>query len=113
MVAISIRGLGRICVQTAWKLVQLFLFLIIVPPLINYASLKREAPLLAQHGNESGRWTSFCLYRVRLGLPYDVGYGQKLFLRCRGHGAPTGLSPMNGKIRALLEGSILFPFSYL
>lgn len=24
------------------------------------------------------------------GLPYDIGYGQKLFLRCRGHGAPTG-----------------------
>lgn len=27
---------------------------------------------------------------IVLGLPYDVGYGQKLFLRCRGHGTPTG-----------------------
>ncbi len=25
------------------------------------------------------------------GLPYDIGYGQKLFLRCRGHGFPTGI----------------------
>lgn len=25
-----------------------------------------------------------------LGLPYDIGFGQRLFLRCRGHGVPTG-----------------------
>jgi len=25
------------------------------------------------------------------GLPYDIGFGQKLFLRCRGHGVPTGI----------------------
>ena len=24
------------------------------------------------------------------GLPYDIGFGQRLFLRCRGQGAPTG-----------------------
>ncbi|CAF1443089.1 unnamed protein product [Adineta ricciae] len=72
MVVISVRSLSKTCVQTVWKLGQLLLFIIIVPPLINYASLKREAPLLAQHG-----------------LPYDIGYGQKLFLRCRGQGAPT------------------------
>ena len=51
MLPISIRGLGKIGLQTLWKLAQLLLFLIVVPPLINYASLKREAPLLAQHGN--------------------------------------------------------------
>lgn len=26
------------------------------------------------------------------GLPYDIGYGQKLFLRCRGHGVPTSMN---------------------
>ncbi|CAF3377612.1 unnamed protein product [Rotaria sp. Silwood2] len=62
-------NLLRTCVHTLWKLVQLILFIVIAPPLINYASLKREAPLLGQHG-----------------LPYDIGYGQKLFLCCRGHG---------------------------
>ena len=28
---------------------------------------------------------------VTPGLPYDIGYGQKLFLRCRGRGIPTGV----------------------
>jgi len=28
---------------------------------------------------------------IVLGLPYDIGFGQKLFLRCRGRGAPTGI----------------------
>ncbi|CAF2415049.1 unnamed protein product [Rotaria sp. Silwood2] len=72
MVSIALKNLSKTCIRTLWKLIQLLLFIIIVPPLINYASLKREAPLLGQHG-----------------LPYDIGYGQKLFLRCRGHGAPT------------------------
>ncbi len=50
MVAFSIKNLAKTCIHTLWKLVQLLLFMIIVPPLINYASLKREAPLLGQHG---------------------------------------------------------------
>ncbi|CAF1393053.1 unnamed protein product [Rotaria magnacalcarata] len=72
MFSSGLRNLLKTCIHTLWKLVQLLLFVIIVPPLINYASLKREAPLLGQHG-----------------LPYDIGFGQKLFLRCRGKGAPT------------------------
>jgi hypothetical protein len=51
MVAISVKNLLRTCIHTLWKLVQLLLFMIIVPPLINYASLKRETPLLGQHGS--------------------------------------------------------------
>ncbi len=51
MVAISVKNLLRTCIHTLWKLVQLLLFIIIVPPLINYASLKRETPLLGQHGS--------------------------------------------------------------
>ena len=41
----------------------------IIPPLLNYAALNRETPVLGEHG-----------------LPYDVGSGQKLFLSCRGKG---------------------------
>lgn len=55
-----------------------FLFCII-PPLINYAALNRESPILGEHG-----------------LPYDVGSGQRLFLSCKGKGLPTIImeSPM-------------------
>ena len=87
MAAISMRNLLKTCIHTLWKLVQLLLFMIIVPPLINYASLKREAPLLGQHGRQITIRYSFFLIIVS-GLPYDIGYGQKLFLRCRGHGVP-------------------------
>jgi len=41
--------------------------LCMIPPLLNYAALNRETPLLGQHG-----------------LPYDVGNGQKLFFSCKG-----------------------------
>jgi hypothetical protein len=41
----------------------------IIPPLLNYAALNRETPVLGEHG-----------------LPYDVGSGQKLFLSCKGKG---------------------------
>lgn len=44
----------------------------IIPPLLNYAALNREAPIMATHG-----------------LPYDVASGQKLFLSCVGKGVPT------------------------
>lgn len=88
---LSIKILLKTCLQTLWKLVQLFLFIIIVPPLINYASLKREAPLLNQHGRHIDLFIRED-FQFNLGLPYDIGYGQKLFLRCRGHGAPTGLA---------------------
>ena len=49
------------------------LVLCIIPPLLNYAALNRETPVLGSHG-----------------LPYDVGMGQKLFLSCKGNGLPTG-----------------------
>jgi hypothetical protein len=41
--------------------------------------------------NRYSRVFCFNLY-IHSGLPYDIGYGQKLFLRCRGHGVPTGIS---------------------
>ncbi|CAF0776256.1 unnamed protein product [Didymodactylos carnosus] len=57
---------------TMWRLLQFCLFVIVAPPLLNFASIKRESSLLSEHG-----------------LPYDVGFNQKLFLRCRGKGVPT------------------------
>ncbi|XP_059154386.1 uncharacterized protein LOC131939877 [Physella acuta] len=60
-----------------------YIFLIIfVPPFLNYASLQRETIELKPEGEL-----------------YDIGWGQKLFLSCKGKGpptvvldAPTGLS---------------------
>jgi hypothetical protein len=54
------------------KFVKYGLLMIIIPPIINYAALNREQAIMAEHG-----------------LPYDVGYGQKLFLSCKGQGLPT------------------------
>jgi hypothetical protein len=46
--------------------------LCIVPAIINYAALNQEQAALNTHG-----------------LPYDIGFGQKLFLSCKGKGLPT------------------------
>ena len=46
--------------------------LCIVIPLINYAAINREIPVMSTHG-----------------LPYDVGMGQKLLMSCKGQGLPT------------------------
>jgi hypothetical protein len=48
------------------------ILVLIVPPIINYAALNREQAIMAEHG-----------------FPYDVGFGQKLFLSCKGKGLPT------------------------
>jgi hypothetical protein len=61
MTVISIKSLLKTCIHTLWKLAQLLLFIVIVPPLINYASLKREGPLLGQHGRQSIFKISFSL----------------------------------------------------
>ena len=57
----SMKNLLKTCIHTLWKLVQLLLFMLIVPPLINYASLKREAPLLGEHGRISYIQRMICL----------------------------------------------------
>ena len=51
MLSIALKNLLKTCIYTLWKLVQLLCLIIIIPPLINYTSLKREQPLLGQHGN--------------------------------------------------------------
>ena len=48
------------------------LFIIVVPPMLNYASLRQERDFLTTNTTQ-----------------YDVGFGQKLHLSCAGEGAPT------------------------
>ena len=45
------------------------------------------------------------------GLPYDIGYGQRLFLRCRGSGAPTGFS-FHNQFDSCSSNHFSFSFSY-
>ncbi|KAK6168011.1 hypothetical protein SNE40_021921 [Patella caerulea] len=59
--------IGRCCSKVKY----LFL-LILVPPFLNYASLQKEMTELQPAGEM-----------------YDIGWGQKLFMMCKGEGAPT------------------------
>jgi len=54
------------------NILKILLFVIAVPPMLNYASLKQEREYLMQN--------------VTL---YDVGFGQKLYMSCIGEGKPT------------------------
>ena len=49
------------------------LVLCVIPPIINYAALQQELKVMSSHG-----------------LFYDVGFGQKIFMSCKGNGVPTG-----------------------
>ena len=51
---------------------KFLLFVIAVPPMLNYASLKQEREFLTRNVSR-----------------YDVGFEQKLFLSCQGEGSPT------------------------
>lgn len=55
------------------KVAQVLFLIVIVPPLLNYASLQREGKEL----------------RPEQGELYDVGWGQKIFKMCQGEGPPT------------------------
>lgn len=46
--------------------------LLLVPPILNHAALNKEESVLKEDG-----------------LPYDIGWNQKLFLKCAGEGRPT------------------------
>ena len=53
---------------------KFLLIVVFVPPMLNYASLKQERDFLTAN-------TTL----------YDVGFQQKLYLRCEGEGSPTVL----------------------
>lgn len=60
---------GTRYVLTACKFL---IVVIVIPPFLNYAALQREVSILKPDGEL-----------------YDIGWGQKLFLSCKGKGAPT------------------------
>ena len=51
---------------------KVLLFVVAVPPMLNYASLRQEREFLTTNITQ-----------------YDVGFGQKFFLSCVGEGSPT------------------------
>lgn len=55
-----------------WRVGKYVLLALIIPPILNYASLTREAKELKPPG-----------------VIYDIGLGQKMYLHCTGHGTPT------------------------
>uniref|UniRef100_UPI0035902BC8 uncharacterized protein n=1 Tax=Myxine glutinosa TaxID=7769 RepID=UPI0035902BC8 len=62
------------CVCQAFNILKYLLLLLAIPPILNFASLQREADLLAPNGNF-----------------VDVGLGQRFFLSCQGKGEPVVL----------------------
>ncbi|KAK7446772.1 hypothetical protein BaRGS_00040239 [Batillaria attramentaria] len=60
--------MGRAC-----SCFKYLLLLVIMPPILNYAALQREATELKPSDGEL----------------YDVGWGRKMFLMCQGKGPPT------------------------
>jgi hypothetical protein len=59
-------------VSSFFNFIKFGFLIAIISPFINYAALNREKPVLFNHG-----------------LHYDIGYGQNLFLSCKGKGFPT------------------------
>ena len=60
-------------ISSFWSnLGKFFLFVVAVPPMLNYASLRKERDFLISNATQ-----------------YDVGFGQKLYLSCVGEGSPT------------------------
>ena len=55
-----------------WTVVKVLLFVVAVPPMLNYAGLKQERDHLITNATL-----------------FDVGFGQKLFMSCEGAGRPT------------------------
>ncbi|KAJ8304165.1 hypothetical protein KUTeg_017748, partial [Tegillarca granosa] len=54
-------------------LCQVLILIIIAPPFLNYASIQREITALKPENGEL----------------YDIGWGQKMYMKCEGHGPPT------------------------
>ena len=54
------------------NILKIILFVIAVPPMLNYASLRQERDHL-----------------LRNTTLFDVGFGQKMFMSCMGEGSPT------------------------
>lgn len=58
--------------STCGNILKVLLFVIVVPPMMNYAGLRQERDHLTRN--------------ITM---FDVGFGQKLFMSCLGEGRPT------------------------
>lgn len=70
---------------------KVMIFVVIIPPMLNYAGLQREK--------------EFLISQVTL---FDVGFGQKMFMNCTGKGEPTVIldSPTGMTSDAWLTGQL-------
>ena len=69
--------------------VKCFLLLVVAVFVLNFASLKREEKALFPEGIKL--LNDVFLLFLFLGELYDIGWGQKLFMRCTGKGTPVVL----------------------
>ena len=75
------------CVQ----LLKVLMFVIVVPPMMNYAGLRQEREHLTRNLTV-----------------FDVGFGQKLFMSCLGEGKPTVIldAPTGSTSEVWLSGQL-------
>ena len=78
-----------------FKRIGFFLLLFLIPGLLNYAVLNQEARMLIPEGTnlrggEGRRGEGIFILNIAGGTLYDIGWNQKMFLKCTGQGLPTG-----------------------
>lgn len=76
-----------------FKRIGFFFLLFLIPGLLNYAVLNQEARMLIPAGTNrrvEGRKGWVLLFHITGGTLYDIGWNQKIFLKCTGQGLPTG-----------------------
>ena len=78
--------------STCANILKVLLFVIVVPPMMNYAGLRQERDHLTRN--------------ITM---FDVGFGQKLFMSCLGEGRPTVIldAPTGATSDVWLSGQLL------
>ena len=78
--------------STCGNILKALLFVIVVPPMMNYGGLRQERDHLTRN--------------ITL---FDVGFGQKLFMSCLGEGKPTVIldAPTGATSDVWLPGQLL------
>ena len=77
--------------STCGNILKVLLFVIVAPPMMNYAGLRQEREHLSRN--------------ITM---FDVGFGQKLFMSCLGEGRPTVIldSPTGATSDVWLSGQL-------
>lgn len=83
---------GGVSWSPVFKRIGVFLLIILIPTLVNYAALNQEARMLVPEGMRSCHLGSsdLMIFIATGGVLYDVGWNQKMLLKCAGQGLPTG-----------------------